>query len=414
MLADVIRRAANLLLGRFTGTIATGLTYSTGSAHSNLHRIDRCQNGVLWAAYWDGTWTTTTSMVFKYSLDNGKTWTEGAQSRFGFSGTSTTYQPQYFSIFIDLNDFCHVVYKDSTDGHIKYRRGTPDASRTSWTWTAAVSAVVSSGNYYPDVIAHKQGTGWYVHVVSSTAVAANDKVYYTKSFINSSGTIGSFDAAIVISAATYANTVHKFPSIDFHHNGDGKTVVGTLPHLFVAWSAGATGAGKGIRFIKATYSGGVFTWGAEREIDTAVYSPSGPYAPTCYFDGTRVIIVGSLFTGGYVDLKIYERNVTDTTTTTHMLLNNPAAADLMLNLAATYDDEDNVYLFGASFESPEKLYYRKWTRNGAVLGAKVLLDDIVAGPYPNIKRGHSKNRIELFYSDGTVSPYTLKFEGMDA
>ena len=73
-------------------TIIDTSTAVTASAYSSQRKIDRCQNGVLWATFWNGTSTTTASLEFWYSSDDGASWTEDTTS-LGFAGTGTTYTP---------------------------------------------------------------------------------------------------------------------------------------------------------------------------------------------------------------------------------------------------------------------------------------------------------------------------------
>jgi hypothetical protein len=396
-------------------TVVATSTASTGSAYSSQRKVDRTQtNNVLWSMFWDGSSTTGTSMDFYYSTDNGATWAKGGE--FGFAGTGTTYTPNG-SMFIDLDDFCHVVYKDRHDGYVLYRRGTPNAARTAWTWSAArtIWSATTSGDY-PDVVAHREGTGWRVHIVFSRHDStSDDRVYYGYVNLDSSGTVTASGASSL--AGPYGNTVAKWPSIDFKHTGDGKTVAGGTPHLYAAWSAGATGAGKGIRFKKATYSSGSWTWGTEREIDSTRRLVGDTYSMQCMFDGTRVVLAAPHITkgDGTDDVVLYERDAADTTTTTRVLIAAPATNELLLWGSSTYDASGNVYLFGTNYDEAagsRDLVYRKWTRSGASLGAEVVIDAGVGSPYVSAKRGYSNSLAEFIYTDGTASPYSVTYDAI--
>lgn len=280
-------------------------TAATATAYSNQRKIDRCQNGVLWKVHL----ATTAIFEFHYSTDDGATWTEDTSADINTGGD--TYVPNG-SFFIDLDDYAHFVYKDGSDGYIYYVRGTPNAGRTAWTWSSAVVLRDTTPHNYPDLVAHRNGTGWSVHVVWSATTATDNYVYYNRLTIASDGTPTDHgDSGL---AGTYSNANTTWPSIDFNHTGDGKTVAGGTPHLYVAWSAGAAGAGLGIRFKKATYSDGSWTWGTEREIDSTRYIEGPRYYVNCLFDGTRVIIAGMLWDGAADDILLYERDAADTTT----------------------------------------------------------------------------------------------------
>ena len=105
-------------------TIVTS-TVQTATGAGNGRRIDRCQNGVLWAF----PNVAATSWRPQFSMDNGATWTQDTAQ----SGVTNA------SVFIDLDDFAHVVWIQSggtgpngatlTTGAAYYMRGTPNAGR---------------------------------------------------------------------------------------------------------------------------------------------------------------------------------------------------------------------------------------------------------------------------------------------
>jgi hypothetical protein len=396
-------------------TVITTSTASTATAYSNQRKIDRCQNGVLWMMH-RYTSGTTNAPGFAHSTDNGATWTVAPTTDWGESGTANRYENG--SLFIDLDDYAHVAYKNPNDGFIYYRRGTPNAGRTAWTWSAASTVVASLEYDYPDIVAHREGTGWTTHVVCTRG--ANNSVgapLYNPITITSGGSI-AVGSSTSLNSASYGNTNKTWPSIDFNHTGDGKTVAGGTPHLYAAWSAGATGAGKGIRFKKATYSGGTWTWGTEREIDSTrfVDSVSSRWL-NCLFDGTRVVLVGS-FTGTDVDIAIWDRDVADTTTTARAVFNG-GGNDRFFYGSATYDSVGNLYILGQGPYSgvDGRLGYKKWTRSGNSYGSTVTVDATVPdastrGVFVSAKRGYSNQRIESIYTDGTASPFDVTYDSI--
>lgn len=396
-------------------SVITTSTAATATAYSNQRKIDRTSNGVLWAVVNTGS-NDTVQAELRYSTDDGATWASGGTLTNGSQSAGLSYAPKNLSFFIDQDDYAHVVFKDASNGYIYYRRGTPNAARTAWTWSAAV--VVYNGNTggdYPDIVAHREGTGWSVHIVFSiNNNAAECWFYYANVPVSSAGAIG---AASLRNNGYYTVNAKTYPSIDFNHTGDGKTVAGGTPHLYVAWSAGATGAGKGIRFRKATYSGGSWTWGTEREIDSARYVLNSSFWLNCLFDGTRVVMAGLLRQVGTTttnDLVIYERDAADTATTTRPLIVDVTGTDMLFNGSSSCDGSGNVYLIGRDYTDTSaggtnNLVYRKWTRSSATLDSSVILDSAVGVPYASAKRGHSNNRIEYVYTDGTASPYSVTY-----
>ncbi|MEX0748585.1 MAG: hypothetical protein WD074_00980 [Candidatus Saccharimonadales bacterium] len=400
---------------------------STATAYSNQRKIDRTQNGVLWAMYYN---SSNGAIYDKYSTDNGQTWTTGVLPF--LSGGTISYTGN-FSFFIDIDDYCHIVYKNPFDGFIYYKRGIPDdASRTAYTWSSAF-AVQNTDIYsdYPDIIAFRTpGSSpitWEVCIVASWT---NGTLFaqYERLHIASDGSItgGNNDGLsqnqgmAMLSSATYSTSTHAYPSIDFNHTGDGKTVADNTPHLYSTWSTGATGSGRGIRFKKATHSGGSWLWGTEREISSTHYVAAHNYC-NCIFDGTRVIIGGNLNDGGYYSVVFWERDAADTVTTGPIyVLDNGTSGNDTSSFAArgsvTYDADGNLYFIGLGAGSPWRVCLQKWDRATESVEDPVVIDELNINSYGSdvsLKRGYSNNRIEFIYTDGTSSPYDVTYGSIE-
>lgn len=396
-------------------TVITTSTAATATAYSNQRKVDRTSNGVLW------TFHTVAPVgfngirgYFHYSTDDGSTWSAGQAFEAGTWGTS--YTPNA-SFFIDQDDYAHVVWKEAYDGFIYYRRGTPNAARTAWTWSGATTVAGFSNRNHYDLIAHREGTGWAVHIVGSLTENSQAKAFYTRLSITSAGVVSVAAAESTISATLgAANANSGFPSIDFHHTGDGKTIKDGTPHLYVAWSAGAAGANYGIRFKKATYSAGAWTWGTEREIDSTRHLASGIDTwMTCLFDGTRIVVTG-LFAPFAYDLALYERDAADTTTDTRVLVTDADSTTYLISSSAAYDADGNIYIVGvdrSGADGTNKLNYRMWDRQALALGPIVTVDSSARNfPYVSAKRGYSGGKIEFIYTDGTASPYAVTYDAI--
>jgi hypothetical protein len=388
-------------------TQITTSTASTATAYSNQRKIDRTSNGVLWMLYWYGSGT---GLNLNYSTDDGATWSNGGAVFNGSASGTQSYQMNA-SFFIDQDDHAHVVFKDNSNGYIYYRRGTPNAGRTAWTWSAASLLEAVTFFDYPDLVVHREGTGWVAHIVLSVVGNTTDKVYYYPRNIASNGTITSGGSTAVSNLISSATSPAPFASIDFNHTGDGKTVAGGTPHLYVAWSAGTTGAGKGIRFKKATYSGGAWTWGTEREIDSTQYINIGTNQwLNCMFDGTRIVIAGTVQDSqGTQAGKVYDRDVADTATVTHTIAR--VGTNYLYGGSASYDSDGNVFFFGHKATSGYDLLYQKWVRATDTADSLVVLVTPrgTLSPHVSAKRGYSNNRIEFIYTDGTASPYNVTY-----
>lgn len=390
----------------------------------NQHKVDRCQNGVLWVGYVAGP-TTADNVELAYSTDHGNTWTVTAGP--------TNMAADDFSIFIDLDDFLHIaahVVRSAgaySANQMFYVRGTPNAGRTAWTWGTPVAVGTNASIAYPDLVAFRtpgsSPTTWDVCIVASYAsTSPANQALYERLRIANDGTVtaANFDGlsgTFTMSALGNAGVLqrHPYPSIDFHHTGDGKTVAGGAPHLFVGWTIGTSGAGKGVRFRKATFASGSWTWGAEREIDPDRYVLDESYWLTCFFDGTRVCLAAYL-TGTSAGLFLYERDVADTTTTSRTLLASPAAAERLLYGTATYDSAGNVHIWGRNSDEAAGTYdlvRRVWTRATTTLGAETVVDATTNLPFVSAKRGGYNGRLETVYSDYSfASPYPVMFDAL--
>lgn len=389
-------------------TTITTSTSANATAYGNQRKIDRTSNGVLWVVDLVTSTTGTSPLALSYSVDQGTTWLSGGYI-FNGSGLAAVSYTSDASLFIDADDYAHVVFKDNNNGFLYYRRGTPNAARTAYTWSTATLLYNAVTGDVPDVVAFRDpagGGGWTAHVVFSIK-ATNIQTYYSRVNITSAGVVTAVAAAPV--STNYGTTAaHTYPSIDFQHTGDGKTPV-AAPALFVGWSAAAAGSGFGIRFKKATYASGAWTWGTEREIDSTTYLAAGNGTwLTTMFDGARVVMVGWVV-GADSHLIIHDRDTADTTTTTRTVVTNAAASDVQLGGSATYDTTGNIYVVGTG-SSPLTLSWRKWTRAGASLGALNAVDTSSPQiPYASARRGTTGSRIDYVYTDGAASPFTVTY-----
>jgi hypothetical protein len=110
--------------------------------------LDRTQTGVEWAVYHP---SSAASALFQmsYSTDNGSTWTAGPTQ---WNGSNNP------ALFIDLDDYAHLVYVQAFDGDGRPERGLAvlpcGACRTragpSYSWSSAAGLLDSyQGPRYP-------------------------------------------------------------------------------------------------------------------------------------------------------------------------------------------------------------------------------------------------------------------------
>lgn len=406
MLADVLRRASNKGLAPIKSSVSS-TSKSDATAFSNHRKLDKCQNGVLWALY-DSNFSHDTAnqkyQYLSYSTDEGKTFTESSGVPLG----TTAYENQG-AIFIDVDDYLHHVYK-SEQGYIVYRRGTPNAARTSYSWSGTVTLSSFTQTLYPDLIAHREGTGWVVHVVFSYHDASNNYAAYNRITINSAGSMTVLTAAGTLGniGGSYAVSTPVYPSIDFHHTGNGKTVAGSAPHLFVSWSAGAAGTGKGTRFRKAAYSAGAWTWGTEQSIDTTRYINSNYQWINTVFDGVVVALVASTWNGTDVVVTVY-----DIAADTGVLSTSRVIVSAQLyGGEATHDHDRNIYVAHASGTD---VLLRKWKRAENTFGQIETFPGVGnTMKWASLRRACVDGRVEFVYTDGSAAPYKVKFGGVNS
>lgn len=355
----------------------------------NQRKIDRCQNGVLWAIFQK----TIDQIHAEYSTDSGATWTS-----VGLIAVNSIMS----SMFIDIDDNIHLVYQETQGNIPKYNRGTPNAGRTAWTWGTAIAVSNASGpGYYPDVIAHREGTGWKAHVVWGVI---NGRVIHRVVDITSGGVFTN--GTLTTISGTNSTSTHQFPSIDFNHTGDGKSIAGATPHLYLGWSQ--IDSSKALKFKKATYSGGTWTWGTERSIvaDRVVDETSNDTWLNTIFDGTRVLFVGRL---GVVTkfFSIFERDAADTATTTHI---DTSAGIQPYSGSASYDSAGNLYIFGYN-TSNQFMTRWKWTRATNTVETGVTVDATTSTQHAQARRGYAGGRIDVIWTWITTS-HEVRYAGL--
>jgi len=380
-------------------TTTIGTTNSQNATFLNFqHKVDRCQNGVLWATFWD-------SNIYKfwYSTDDGVNWTEDVAGRVAMNGGNSTF-------FIDIDDYAHFSY--TYNRIIYYRRGTPNGSRTAWTWSSqfTVESQNSPGNLnVPTIVAHRQGTGWVCHVFYNWLSNQGGTQYYT---FHRWLTITSAGAISRSSSNQYGYVVVSYfgNSLDFNHTGDGKTVANGTPDLYFARS-GTSGTVALIGYGKLTYSenGGVpdWDWVAPYELNIVnnQYAYNGLMA--AFFDGTREVVawVPSNNTDA---ITVYDIDVTTRATT---LLATPPylASGIITNLAATYDEQQNIYIWATPTSTTTGPQQTIYNRAAGTWSAWTLLEaTLTGGRSVTLKRGWSNDMIEGVWTK-TPSPYSVTY-----
>lgn len=408
---------------------ATAAAVNRVLGQTGTRRVDACTlNGNLLALLLNGnTWTTV------HSTDGGTTW--GAASA-AFSNASATdnYEP-YASLFLDSDDVAHVVYRDRSDGLIYYRRGTPNAGRTAWTWGAASSVFTSNPQgRFPDVVAHKDGTDTRVHICYSRVdVNDNENVFYTRLKVTSAGVI-STEQAVVAIGGTETKTVagdrrHPKCSLDFRHNGDGKTLKSGTAAVYVLgiWdSAQSAGFGKigAIAYTQAAAQSATWNAGTFRTVDpdyswdstayvnpgtsSAIYTDDRKTAQVIY-DGTRPVVCtySRNDPDGLNYARLWDWDDAGSATFTARAVNNSWVIE---SAGFAHDAAGNIYV-GHRYQG--NVRYAKWTRATDTWGSPVVVDtgaSTANGAVVSTRRGSTGSAgafLDVLYTKGADSPFAL-------
>lgn len=459
-------------------------TSTTAVAYSSQRRLTVASNGNRWVGHYSGS-----NIEFWYSTNDGGAFTQDT--------TGGTLTGTNVDLFIDKDDYAHAVVDNGSA--IVYYRGTPNAGKTSWTWTGGTTVSSATGNGYPTVVAHREGTGWKAHIVWSRnfsssyghneyrckcdssgihtscvpiiltctshghttytpwstsqwncvcggdcnswqngwhshsasgctgcvhlhacssatqesrfiqdGTTTDNYVYYARYDITSGDTI-TVDQSPTVIAGTYGNNTPTYPTLDFHHTGDHKTVKDSAPHVFVSWSATETGTGDGIRFRKNAYSGGTWSWGTDQDIITTEYIYSSYISGT--FDGTRFVCAYSP-SGATTTIKLFERDVGDTATTWRTV---PALSDGNITGLSVTTEGDRVFVYasGATSDDLEYIEYDRATNTWDASWTTADTTTTVAGNVTT-KRGTGSGTSgpghEALYLTGAGSPYDIEHE----
>lgn len=353
-------------------TVATS-SASTATRLSNQRKVARFSNGVLFGMYEDSSF----GLSCRYSADGGSTWqTPGTGASIGSTFTS--------SVFIDADDYIHVVRRRTSDNYLVYNRGTPDAGRTSYTWSADFTVYASDKVDAADIVAVAEGTGWKAFVVFAFAdTTPSGLVYCSQLNVMSGGSVAHEGTSTLYQQ--YIDNAYSYPSISIDAN----------KNLLVVWTAARTGSGYGVRAKKATYSAGSWSWGSEEIVTESYYAVSGILSGQTDSSG-RFLVAFRRSSDNVV--MVYERSSGGTWTD-----RSPSAITSPGSLSVATDTSDNIYLA----YTLSGLYTRKYNRGGAAWDAAVQGDSATSAAYATARRDSAGNAIDVLYTVGSGSPYTV-------
>jgi hypothetical protein len=351
-------------------TVSTS-TSSLATAYPNQRKEDNFSNGDLLGLYISGS-----NAYLRFSTDGGATWQTPS------TGAQVPGPKSDGSIFIDEDDYVHFA------GNNNYLRATVSADRATVTWSSENAFASSGYERAPDVVAHREGTGWKAHVVWSRATTNSNVTYYQRFNITSGGTISADGGVVSLSTLDYLVTNgHTYPSI----------AVDSSKHLHVTWNAAAAGSGKGIRFKKGTYSAGpTWTWGSEEAVTESYYAAGTNNMGPCVVDDSGRAYTA--FMDGASHIRVYRRAAgggwSDLSFPTDEETNRPTIAV----------DGSDIYLIYTT--NTVVLKYRK--HDGSWSAAVTIDGPTPACAYPSARRDTSGSAVHVLYTTGSGPTYDVE------
>jgi hypothetical protein len=342
-------------------TIAAAQLFSSAG-----RKVIRTSLGVLWALIQDGN-----DAELWWSSNGGSSWTQA----------TTLGSRNGYSLACD-DSYLHVTTRNSTGASSeRYHQMALSADHTAI--TATTSTLLGTGSYTElDVVAYQFGGYRWAHILRGYQSSDNlTWLAYRDASQHTQGTAANQSAVPFDIAA------------DFHHNGDGVTVQGGTPHLYVAWRRQATA-----NMVKGSYAAGVWTWGSVRQLAGSGVSSVDAAA----FDGSRFLTL----VRASATLTVYERDAADTTTTTR----NPPAftASTTAGASLSYDNLGNIHLFAVDSADGD-LKHVEFDRAAGTWGAWAT---VAAGTFTDAAalRGYRQNAIDVLYEDASNVYHTVAVE----
>lgn len=337
--------------------MAVTIDSSSGwGSYADGRHVARLSTGRLLAV----VYSSTPRLEIWYSDDNGGTWTENTAARASVHANfaATSYS---FTLFVDVDDNVHLAYLGGgldSYTYLWYRCGATVGTGGAFGSEYEVFNNWGSGNSSasPSMVAHRDiaaGSGWKVHIAHAMFSATNVYVQFRTLTVNTSYSV---TANTTTSPWTGALGPLSLPRIDFYHTGDGKTIQGSTPHLFLAFPYTS-----GLGFMKYTYSGGSWSAGTLRQLDagaTTVHDAA--------FDGTRFNVAYAL-TGTPTVLSFAERDAADTTTTART---PTALSDGNIgSITVTHQGADRSVVVGAIGATSNDAKYSRFDRTAGTWGS---------------------------------------------
>lgn len=363
-------------------------------------RLDIDPTGILWACL--ETAGPGRAKFFR-SLNGGATWSYAAASDIDL-GQDTALP----SFFIDADGFAHVcwIQWDLDPQVLRYARGRPTGTTGAdrgWSWTTlTISPASGRMGVDSDLVAFRSGTGW-VAFVEYTLSSGGSQV--ARVAITASGTLSV--TATTMGPVT-GTAAFQFGSLEFAHNGDGKTPL-AAPDLYLATAV--QGTSTSIRLNRAVYSGGVWTWG------TPVVVASGNVLETTLCTVWDGALLMTAYAANSATINVWEWDGVAGSVTARNPPAAPGGTGSVLGLSLSHDPAtDNIYL--AYYDATDgDIRWSKFTRGANTWSAWAVAVTRTASADDGkvqLVRHPSRDSVDMIYATGSGSSWAIWSQQLSA
>ncbi len=372
-------------------TTATIKTFAELENRRQAHMWGRTSKGVLWCMVY-----AASQVEFFHSEDDGVSWTEdtGAELTSGAGNgaiESNLDTDIPMAMFVDVDNNIWLVGQGPTTNSANfYKWGTLNAAHTAITWTTngpetedwykidtGIGRDEEVANR-PDLVVTKGGTDlYYVHgiaCIGGNVVSNTFRMSYQRAKFDLSAVPGSEMTIEVSNGVAWSmddDTDDGWPTIDFHHKGDEKTVKDALPHIYIYGKDASPGDEQA--FMEVTASS-LSAWdtvgGSNKRSFSAAADVTRP--GMARWDGKRHIMV-SQTEGSNNPPNVYERDAADSSWTDNTPSVSPSSA-LNAPMMCTFDPLTEDITLWSLDRTNDDLYFARYVRKTDTWSAWTLHD----------------------------------------
>jgi hypothetical protein len=391
-------------------TISATPTNALATAYSNQKKLavlssgrevvvigDTSTTGQFWWS--DDGWATKTN----YSADIGG-WSDGSIDVYTDSGGTQRIV---------------AVWKQSgtsgtgptggarTDGWVYSAVGTLNAGATTITWGAALNVYDDTSHLYLDVAVTGYSTGGRALISAARIAGATNFAHFYQHDISSSGVISQHNGVVPFyTGGGYGSaTVYTWPSVCLDPSGNGHS----------AWSAGTTGAGKGIRYAKLGFASGNWTLsGSEVEVDNTRYATNASRWVACRWNAhdSMVVIGGLINTAAAASNDLMQYESTNFTAFTTRTLGTGLTTGAVYEGGLAIDAATGDSYFAGRNSGQSDVAYYQWVRATTTLGSRTVIES-ANNTSPYVYAWARSFKIGFVWTALASSPYTVKADKVD-